>query len=101
MTNTINTMMSEYEKLKQEKLNECKSEQIGIRTYPYVKKYYQENTSITPHEAIEYYAINKDSIKYYKARITYLKGLQQKHEIAIEKIKSEIEYLEGKIGEET
>ena len=40
--------MTEYEKLKQEKLSEVKTEAIGIRTYPYIKKYYQENTS-TPH----------------------------------------------------
>ena len=92
--------MTEYEKLKQEKLNEYKSEAIGIRTYPYIKKYYQQNTSITPHDALEYYAINKDSEEYYNTRISYLKALKQKHEIAIEKIKSEIEYLEGKMKEE-
>lgn len=91
-------MMTEYEKLKQEKLSEVKSEAIGIRTYPYIKKYYQENTSITPHEALEYYAINTDSNEYYNTRINYLKALKQKHEIAIEKIKSEIEYLEGKMN---
>lgn len=90
--------MTEYEKLKQEKLSEVKSESIGIRTYPYLKKYYQENINITPHEALEFYAMNTDSEEYYKARVSYLKALQQKHEIAIEKIKSEIKYFEDKMS---
>ena len=89
-------MVSEYEKLKEEKLNEVRSEAIGIRTYPYIKKYYQNHPTISAREAIEYYAINTKN-EYYPVKIKYLEALKQQHEVAIAKIEAEIKYLQKQI----
>lgn len=85
-------MVSKYEKLKQEKLKEVRTEAIGIRTYPHIKQYYQNHPTISAREAIEYYAINNKN-DYNPIRIKYLEALKQQHEIAIAKINAEIKYL--------